>query len=697
MSADFLVELGTEELPPNALLSLSNAFTQGIVDRLKAENLSFGEVTAYAAPRRLALVINSLDTQAPNAELVAWGPPVGVAFDAEGQPTRAAEAFAKKNDLLVSELNQHIENDGQQDKLCVTRTETGAQTKTLLADVINGSLSALPIPKRMRWGSSKEEFVRPVQWAVLLFDGQVCEETLLGVTSGNVSRGHRFHSSGNIVIESPQSYVQQLQDAYVIADFAKRREIIRSGVEQLAAQVEGTAVIDRDLLDEVSALNEWPVPLMGRFDEHFLEVPAQALISSMKEHQKYFHLIDAQGKLISAFITVANIESLDPSQVISGNERVIRPRLADAAFFYSNDKKTTLESRRDSLKQVVFQVALGSLYNKTERVAVLAESLCDSTGAEKALARRAAELCKSDLVTDMVGEFDDLQGSMGRDYALNDGEPKEVAEALFEQYLPRFAGDLIPSTATGATLALADRLDSLVGIFSIGQQPSGSRDPFALRRASLGVLRIIIERDIDLDLTQAISSAADQFADLSGAKLSGDELCEQVLTYILERLKTWYKEEGISSEVFSAVSSLGLSNPLDINARIQAVQQFSQLPEAVSLAAANKRVSNILAKQLGISSPAAIDPKLLQENAEQLLAAEIDRLTQVVAPLFAQRDYTGVLSQLAKLREPVDRFFDDVMVMAEDIQVRNNRLALLHSLRQLFINVADISQLAPAK
>jgi glycyl-tRNA synthetase beta chain len=297
----------------------------------------------------------------------------------------------------------------------------------------------------------------------------------------------------------------------------------------------------------------------------------------------------------------------------------------------------------------------------------------------------------------MVGEFDDLQGSMGRDYALNDGEPKEVAEALFEQYLPRFAGDLIPSTATGATLALADRLDSLVGIFSIGQQPSGSRDPFALRRASLGVLRIIIERDIDLDLTQAISSAADQFADLSGAKLSGDKLCEQVLTYILERFKAWYKEEGISSEVFSAVSSLGLSNPLDINARIQAVQQFSQLPEAVSLAAANKRVSNILAKQLGTSSPAAIDPKLLQENAEQLLAAEIDRLTQVVAPLFAQRDYTGVLSQLAKLREPVDRFFDDVMVMAEDIQVRNNRLALLHSLRQLFINVADISQLAPAK
>lgn len=697
MSADFLVELGTEELPPKALLSLSEAFTQGIVDRLKAENLNFGEVTAYAAPRRLALVIKNLDTQAPNSELVAWGPPVAVAFDAEGQPTRAAEAFAKKNGLDVNELDAHIENDGQQDKLCVRRIETGAQTNTLLADVINGALGTLPIPKRMRWGSSKEEFVRPVQWAVLLFDGQVCEQTLLGVTSGNISRGHRFHSAGDIVIESPQSYVEQLEGAYVIADFARRREIIRSGVEQLAAQLHGTAVIDEDLLDEVSALNEWPVPLMGRFDEHFLQVPAQALISSMKEHQKYFHLVDAQGKLMSAFITVANIESRDPGQVISGNERVIRPRLADAAFFYNNDKKTTLQSRRQSLKQVVFQVALGSVYNKTERVAALAESLCQHTGADVTFARQAAELSKSDLVTDMVGEFDDLQGIMGRDYALNDGEPEEVAEALFEQYLPRFAGDLVPSTATGATLALADRLDSLVGIFSIGQQPSGSRDPFALRRASLGVLRIIIERDIDLDLTLAISNAAAQFADLSSAKLSGDELCEQVLTYILERFKAWYREEGIGPEVFAAVSSLGLSNPLDINARVQAVQQFSQLPEAIALAAANKRVSNILAKQLGDSAPAAIDAELLQEDAEKHLATEIERLTHAVRPLFERRDYTGILSQLAKLRQPVDSFFDDVMVMAENIPLRNNRLALLHSLRQLFIDVADISQLAPTK
>ncbi|MDG1163910.1 MAG: glycine--tRNA ligase subunit beta, partial [Porticoccaceae bacterium] len=407
--------------------------------------------------------------------------------------------------------------------------------------------------------------------------------------------------------------------------------------------------------------------------------------------------VGPDNKLMSAFITVANIESKDPRQVINGNERVIRPRLADAAFFYTNDKKSSLESRRESLKQVVFQVVLGSVYDKTERVAALAETLASYTGADTAYARRAAKLSKSDLVTDMVGEFDDLQGTMGRDYALNDGEPAEVAEALFEQYLPRFAGDAIPSTAAGATLALADRLDSLVGIFSIGQQPSGSRDPFALRRASLGVLRIIIERNIDLDLTVAISSAANQFSTLSDEKLSHSELCEQVLTYILERFKAWYKEENISTEVFAAVSSLDLSNPLDINARVQAVNQFSLLPEAVALATANKRVSNILAKQLGDKAPVAINTELLKDSAEQTLAAEIQRLSDEVAPLFEQRDYNAVLTKLALLREPVDSFFDDVMVMAEDVAIRDNRLALLHSLRELFINVADISQLAPAK
>ena len=697
MSADFLVELGTEELPPKVLSVLSNAFTSGIVDGFKAANISFDKVTSYATPRRLAVLIKGLDVQAPDSEIVAWGPPVKVAFDDEGQPTRAAEAFAKKNAIDIAQLKEHIDNDGQQDKLCVRRIETGCQTSSLLGPVINQSLAALPIPKRMRWGSSKEEFVRPVQWAVLLFNGEVYQEDVLGLTSGNISRGHRFHSKGNIIITSPDSYAEQLREAYVIVDFNQRRDIIRQGVTELATTIDGKAVIDEELLDEVTALNEWPVPLMGRFDEHFLQVPSPALISSMKEHQKYFHVVDQNNDLMAAFITVANIESKDPVQVIDGNERVIRPRLADAAFFYQNDKQSSLESRRESLKQVVFQAKLGSVYAKTERVAALAETIAQYTGTDPRLARRAAELSKSDLVTDMVGEFDDLQGTMGRDYALNDGEPKEVAEALFEQYLPRFAGDQVPDTGTGTTLALADRLDSLVGIFSIGQQPSGSRDPFALRRASLGVLRIIIERKIDLDLTQAINAAAAQFELSKEGDLSSENICKQVLTYIIERFKSWYRDEGMAAEVFMAVTALELSNPLDINARVQAVNQFSQLPEAVALAAANKRVANILAKQLGGTIPDTVQSTLLQEPAEQALASAIESLSQEVEPLVQQRDYSGILQKLAQLREPVDGFFDQVMVMADDQAIRDNRLALLFSLRQLFINVADISQLAPSK
>lgn len=697
MKGDFLIELGTEELPPKALLPLSNAFTSGVVDGFKAANLDFGEVRSYAAPRRLAIVIKDLDTQTPNAEIVVWGPPIKVAFDADGQPTKAAQAFAEKNGIELNQLSSHIDNDGQQDKLCVRRVEAGVPTSDLLAAVINQSLSALPIPKRMRWGSSKEEFVRPVQWAVLLFNGGVYNEQILGLKSGNSSRGHRFHSQGEVVIKSPDSYVDQLYQAKVIVDFAKRRDIIRAGAIELATSINGEAVIDDDLLDEVSALNEWPVPLMGRFDDHFLAVPAQALISSMKEHQKYFHIVDENKQLLSAFITVANIESKDPAQVIDGNERVIRPRLADAAFFYNNDKKVRLDSRRESLKQVVFQAKLGSVFDKTERVAALAEIIAPYTGADISKARRAAELSKSDLVTDMVGEFDDLQGIMGRDYAHNDGEDSEVAEALYEQYLPRFAGDTVPTSATGTTLALADRLDSLVGIFSIGQQPSGSRDPFALRRASLGVLRILVERNIDMDLRIALAGAANQFKLAKDSAASPDKVCEQVLTYINDRFKSWYRDQDMESEVYMAVAALDLSNPLDVDARVQAVNAFSQLPEASALAAANKRVANILTKQKHSDDLVVVQKSLLQESAEVALADAVESLTTTIEPLLEQRDYNAVLQKLAHLREPVDTFFDQVMVMADDPDIRNNRLALLFGLRQLFINVADISQLAPTK
>ena len=697
MSADFLIELGTEELPPKSLKKLSNAFTDGIIKGLKDQGLSFKSYQSFAAPRRLAVIVSELDRQTPDRDIVNWGPPVKVAFDDNGDPSRAAEAFAKKNDLALENLKSLIENDGQQDKLCVRLTQAGSETKGLLADIINQSLSQLPIPKRMRWGYKKEEFVRPAQWAVLLFDDEVIKQPILGIEASDTSRGHRFHANKDIQIQSPSTYQQQLKDAYVIADFSDRKQIILEGVTELAESINGNACIDPDLLDEVAALNEWPVPLMGKFDKHFLSIPSQALISSMKEHQKYFHVLDAQQQLLPAFITVANIESTDPAQVIDGNERVIRPRLADAAFFYENDKKTTLESRRAALKNIVFQADLGSVFDKTQRVANIASKLAEQIGANPKLAQKAAELSKSDLVTDMVGEFDDLQGAMGRDYALNDGEDPQVAEAIFEQYLPRFSGDIVPTTDIGATLALADRLDSLVGIFSIGQQPSGSRDPFALRRASLGVLRIMLERNIDLNLTDLIAASSAQFELGERAKISGDELKKQVLTYVLERFKSWYKEKDMQTEVFLSVAALSLSNPLDIDARVAAVHKFSLLPEATALAAANKRVSNILAKQLPEGNSAPLDPSLLQDTAEIQLAGQLLALEEQITPLLSQRDYNAVLEKLAGLRETVDQFFEDVMVMADDMALRQNRLALLAKLQQLFMHVADISLLAPAK
>ena len=697
MSADFLIELGTEELPPKALLSLSEAFTSGVITGLRDRGLTFGAVRSFATPRRLAITVADLDQNTPDNDLVIWGPPTKVAFDAEGKPSRAAEAFANKNNLALSELSNFVENDGQQDKLCLRRTECGVQTRDLLAEIINGSLAVLPIPKRMRWGDKKEEFVRPVQWAVLIYDGKVCDDLILGVTAGNKSRGHRFHANTDIVIQSPQSYEEQLREAFVIADFEARKRIIIDGVHSLAKQINGHAQVDEDLLNEVTALNEWPVPLMGKFDNHFLSVPAEALISSMKEHQKYFHVVDDNQKLLPAFITVANIKSRDPAQVIDGNERVIRPRLADAAFFYANDKKTKLESQREVLKNIVFQADLGSVYAKTERIAAIAEYIAKNMGADTGLARRAAELSKSDLVTDMVGEFDDLQGVMGRDYALHEGQHQEVAEALFEQYLPRFSGDIVPNTQTGIALALADRLDSLVGIFSIGQQPSGSRDPFALRRASLGVLRIMLERNIDLDLADLINTAIDNLNLKNAVKISQKELNKQVLTYVIDRFISMYKEKGLAAEVFASVAALNLSNPLDINARVDAVNGFTLLPEAASLAAANKRVSNILAKQSDAKIPSIPSASLFEEDAEHQLAAQISKLQKTISPLLKQRDYYAVLEKLAELKEPVDHFFDQVMVMTENAKVRNNRLALLQGLQQLFINVADISQLAAVK
>lgn len=692
MSADFLVEIGTEELPPKALLKLAQAFRDEIVASLQNADLSFGDVRFFAAPRRLAVFVGALADSTPAKDVVVWGPPTKVAFDGEGKATKAGEAFATKNGIDPTQLAVYVANDGSQDKLCLRSTSAGVATTSLLADFVNHALAALPIPKRMRWGAKRDEFVRPVHWVVMLFGEHVVEGKVLSLTPGRTSRGHRFHSAGDIVIQSPASYSEDLRTGFVIADFDERRALIRTGVEAAALAAGGQAVIDPGLLDEVTALNEWPVPLVGKFEERFLAVPSEALVSSMKEHQKYFHAVDNNGKLLPLFITIANIASREPEKVVAGNEKVIRPRLSDAAFFYDTDRKHSLAERREQLRTIVFQDKLGTIFDKTTRVAELAAFLSPAVGGDGQQAARAGQLCKSDLVSEMVLEFDDLQGIMGRYYARNDGEATDVAEAMFEHYLPRFAGDDLPQTAVGAAVALADRLDTLVGIFGIGQPPTGSRDPFALRRASLGVLRILVEKSIDVSLRDVLAKAMSLH---SGLTVS-DNLVEQVLSYLVERFRAWYEDEGIAAEVFMAVQAKNLDNPLDFHLRIQAVHRFSQLPEANALAAANKRVSNILAK-VDAPLPVAVDTGLFEKPEEQALQSALAAIAAKVNPLFAARDYTQAMRELAVLKESVDSFFDQVMVMAEDMAVRNNRLKLLAELRELFLNIADISLLVPAK
>jgi glycyl-tRNA synthetase beta chain len=685
---DFLVELGTEELPPKALKPLSDAFTQGIVKGLEDAGIEFSNVEAFAAPRRLAVRIRDLGDAQPDKAIEKRGPAVTAAFDDAGNPTRALTGFATSLGVTPDQLDT-LESD--KGAWVVYRTvEQGKPTVDLLPELVDRSLAALPIPKRMRWGAHKTEFVRPVHWLVMLFGNKIIDTPIMGLTPDNKTRGHRFHCPKALIIPTPSDYEVVLkEEGFVIADFARRRELIRGGVTELAKrEAGGQAVIDESLLDEVTGLNEWPVPLMGRFEERFLEVPAEALISSMKEHQKYFHVVSSDGKMLPLFITVANIESKDPAQVISGNEKVIRPRLSDAAFFYETDRKTRLEDRIDQLKPIVFQKTLGSLYDKSVRVAALAQKIASAIGSDPALAERAAMLAKTDLCTEMVLEFTDLQGIMGQYYAANDGEPEEVAKALNEQYMPHFSGDELPTTLTGCALAIADRLDSMVGLFGINQPPSGTRDPFALRRASLGVLRIIIERELPLDLQTCCQWAEENFTVLTETNTAS-----AVVDYILERFRAHYDEQGIGAEVYLAVHARRPTRPLDFDRRVKAVEAFRQLPEAQALAGANKRVSNILTKQGSDQVGEAVNNSLLQDPAEQALAEQLSKQAENVLPLFEKGDYASALSSLADLHQPVDNFFDSVMVMADDEAIRNNRLALLNRLHNLFLRVADISLL----
>ncbi|MFT5707502.1 MAG: glycyl-tRNA synthetase beta chain [Oceanospirillaceae bacterium] len=692
---DFLVELGTAELPPNSLEALSKAFSKGIYDGIKnalgrdaEELLSNTSIEIFASPRRLAIRINSLITEIPGSVSVVQGPPIKICYDDAGEPTNALLGFAKKNNASVDELSE------LKGKVTYSKELAAQPIIELLPSIVESSLAKLPIAKRMRWGANKIEFVRPVQWLVMLFGEQIIDCSILGVTASNKSRGHRFHhkndDNNSLIINKPAEYEAKLEQAYVLADFSKRKERIKQQVTAAAQKIHCIVHIDEDLLNEVTGLNEWPVALTGQFDKEFLSVPQEALILSMKEHQKYFYTTDADGKLMPNFITICNIESKNPNTVISGNEKVIRPRLADAKFFFENDKKSTLESRCEKLKSIVFQQQLGTVWEKSERVSQLAAHISQLIAGDPSKAKRAAKLAKTDLVTDMVFEFTDLQGLMGYHYALNDNEDTEVAQAIFEQYLPKFAGDEIPTSKTGLALALADRLDTLTGMFGIGQPPTGSKDPFALRRATLGVLRIIIEKALPLDLNDLVAMAIEQQTAIKDENKA--KIAEQVVNFMLERLRAYYEDRKIRVDTYLAVAALKPTKPLDFDQRINAVEHFRTLSDSQSLAAANKRVSNILDKQQS-AKQLAVNTDLLTEAAEITLHQSLVTLAAQLEPMFANSDYQGALTLLADLQQDIDSFFDNVMVMAEDEAIQQNRIALLSELRQLFLHIADISLL----
>jgi len=682
---DLLIEIGTEELPPKALLSLSKSFQQEIEKGLQKHKLAFDNAKAYATPRRLAVLVKSLQTLQDDVTIERFGPALKATFDDQGNPSKAAQGFARSCGVEVSELTE--KDDGKVSKLYFKTSRAGESAHKLLPEIINEALTALPIPKRMRWGSSRNEFVRPVHWAVVLLGNEIVSATILGIESGNITRGHRFHHPENLTIGSPADYETLLsKSGFVIPDFNSRKEMIRNQIQCQAQTLNAHVVIDEELLNEVTALVEWPVALTGSFDKRFLSVPKEALVSSMKKHQKCFYLEDEAGNIKPNFITVSNIQSLDPDVVINGNERVIRPRLADADFFFEQDKKFSLASRRDKLKTVIFEQTLGTLFDKTQRVAQLASYIATAIGTDQDSVVRAAEIAKCDLLTGMVGEFADLQGIMGYYYACHDGETEDIAMAMYEQYMPRFAGDTLPVTATGMALALAERMDTIVGLFGIGQPPTGSKDPYALRRAALGILRIIVDKKLDLDLSTCINKAIEQYSVLTVS----DGLHDSVLDFIFERLRAWYADEGVSANIFQAVDAVRPTSPLDFDLRIKAVKEFSMLNESSALSMANKRVSNILSK-LEQQPSLQVNDHLLTETAERQLAVKLDELLKVVKPLLVSQDYTKALSTMATLQIEVDAFFDQVMVNTDDEQVRNNRQSLLQKLRHLFLQIADIS------
>lgn len=683
----FLVEIGTEELPPKALRSLAESFAANFTAELNNAGLEHGEVSWFAAPRRLALKVANLSAAQADREVEKRGPAIAQAFDASGQPSKAAEGWARGCGITVDQAERLVTDKGEW--LLYRAQVPGQSAQQLLAGMVNSALAKLPIPKLMRWGDKETQFVRPVHTVTLLLGAELIPGRVLGIDSARTLRGHRFMGEPEFTIDNADQYPQILQErGKVIADYAARKALIRRDAELAAQKIGGKADLSESLLEEVASLVEWPVVLTARFEEKFLAVPAEALVYTMKGDQKYFPVYDAAGKLLPNFIFVANIESKDPQQIISGNEKVVRPRLADAEFFFNTDRKKRLEDHLPRLETVLFQQQLGTLRDKTDRIQALAGWVAGQIDADVNHATRAGLLSKCDLMTNMVFEFTDTQGVMGMHYARHDGEAEDVAVALNEQYQPRFAGDELPQSLVACSLAIADKMDTLAGIFGIGQHPKGDKDPFALRRAALGVLRIIVEKNLPLDL----QTLTEQAVRLYGSKLTNAKVVDEVVDFMLGRFRAWYQEEGHAVDTIQAVLARRPTKPADFDARVKAVTHFRTLEEAAALAAANKRVSNILAK----SSDTLLDQvraSVLKEPAELKLATHLVVLRDKLQPDFAAGRYQEALVELAALRETVDAFFDGVMVMAEDEAVRVNRLTLLSKLRELFLQVADISVL----
>ena len=683
---NFLVEIGTEELPPKALKTLATSFADNVEAELNQAGLSFDKIEWFAAPRRLAVKVLNLATQQPSKEIEKRGPAVSAAFDAEGKPTKAAEGWARGCGITVDQAERIATDKGE---WLVHRAKIeGQPTKNLLNDIVANALAKLPIPKPMRWADKTVQFIRPVHTVTMLLGDELIEGEILGVASARTIRGHRFLGEKEFEIQHADQYPQLLREkGSVVADFNERKAEILAKSQAKATALGGVADIEESLLEEVTSLVEYPNVLAAKFEERFLAVPAEALVYTMKGDQKYFPIYDKDGKLLPHFIFVSNINPEDPTAIIEGNEKVVRPRLTDAEFFFKTDLKQKLVDRLPRLETVLFQQQLGTLKDKTDRIEQLAGEIAKQIGADEAKAKRAGLLSKCDLMTNMVFEFTDTQGVMGMHYARHDGEDEEVAVALNEQYMPRFAGDELPKSLVASAVALADKFDTLTGIFGIGQAPKGSADPFALRRAALGALRIIVEKNLPLDLEDLVKKSAALFGD----KLTNQNVVADVVDFMLGRFRAWYQDEGIAVDVIQAVLARRPTRPADFDARVRAVSHFRTLDSAEALAAANKRVSNILAK--ADAAIGEINLTACVEPAEKALAEAVLALRTEVQPLIAQGDYTTVLDKLANLRAPVDSFFDNVMVNAEDPALRQNRLAILNTLQGLFLQVADISVL----